>query len=286
MTRRRFLQWAGSWPALALQAWPAGAGAAAAGEATRSYSFGVVPQQSAAELARAWIPLFNVLSEAAGFGLRFATAPTIPAFEQRLAAGEYDFAYMNPYHYTVFSQKPGYRALAREKDRRLRGIVVVRQDSPLRTLADLAQREIAYPAPASFAATVLVRAELERQGIVTTPRFVGSHESVYLNVARGLHPAGGGIPRTLQSMEPEVRNQLRVLASTREYTPHAIAAHPRVPATAVQALARALLAADSTPRGKAALAGVGMTALTGAQDSDWADVRSLGIQTLANLLKE
>lgn len=286
MTRRRFLQWAGSWPALALPAWQADAAAATPGAAPRIYSFGVVPQQSAAELARAWIPLLNVLSEATGFGLRFTTAPSIPIFEQRLAAGEYDFAYMNPYHYTVFSQKPGYRALAREKDHRLRGIVVVHRDSPLRKLSDLAQREIAYPAPASFAATVLVRAELERQGIATTPRFVGSHESVYLNVARGLHAAGGGIPRTLQGMEPEVRHQLRVLASTREYTPHAFAAHPRVPAAAVELLAGALQAADGTPRGKAALAGVGMAAIVPAQDSDWADVRSLGIQTLANLLKE
>ena len=95
---------------------------------SRSFSFGVVPQQSATELAKAWIPLFNTLAEAAGFGLRFATAPNIPVFEKRLAAGEYDFAYMNPYHYTVFSQKPGYRAFAREKGRRLRGMVVVRKD--------------------------------------------------------------------------------------------------------------------------------------------------------------
>jgi len=260
-------------------------GLAGAADAARTYSFGVVPQQSSSELAKAWIPLFNVLSARAGFGLRFATAPDIPTFEKRLATGEYDFAYMNPYHYTVFSQKPGYRAFAREQGRRLRGMVVVRKDSPLRTLADLARREVAFPAPASFAATVLVRAELERQGIAITPRFVGSHESVYLNVVRGVHVAGGGIPRTLQAMEPAVRDELRVLWSTKDYTPHALAAHPRVPAAAVAALLAAMEGAAAAAPGKAALQGVGFNGIEAAQDTDWADVRGLGIKTLADLLK-
>ena len=100
-------------------------GARAANDAP-NYSFGIVPQQSASALARTWIPVFNVLAAHSGLGLRFTTAPDIPAFEKRLAAGAYDFAYMNPYHYTVFSLKPGYRAFAHEKGRRLRGLVVVR----------------------------------------------------------------------------------------------------------------------------------------------------------------
>jgi phosphonate transport system substrate-binding protein len=264
---------------------PLMASRAHAADGARNFTFGVVPQQSASELAKAWIPLFNVLSERAGFGLRFATAPSIPIFERRLAAGEYDFAYMNPYHYTVFSQKPGYRAFAREKGRRLRGMVVVRKDSALRELADLARREIAFPAPASFAATVLVRAELERLGIAVTPRFVGSHESVYLNVVRGVFPAGGGIPRTLQAMEPAVRDELRLLWSTKDYTPHALAAHPRVPADAVARLLDAMEGADAGAAGKAALQGVGFNGIEAAKDADWADVRGLGIKTLAELLK-
>lgn len=270
---------------LVLAGLPLLSGLARAADAARTYSFGVVPQQSASELAKAWIPLLNVLSARAGFGLRFATAPDIPTFEKRLTAGEYDFAYMNPYHYTVFSQKPGYRAFAREQGRRLRGMVVVRKEASLRTLADLAHREVAFPAPASFAATVLVRAELERQGIAITPRFVGSHESVYLNVVRGVHVAGGGIPRTLQAMEPAVRDDLRVLWSTKDYTPHALAAYPRVPAAAVAALLAAMEGAAADAPGKAALQGVGFNGIEAAKDADWADVRGLGIKTLADLLK-
>jgi phosphonate transport system substrate-binding protein len=163
--------------------------------------------------------------------------------------------------------------------------VVVRKDSPWRELTQLSQSEVAFPAPASFAATVLVRAELERLSIPITPRFVGSHESVYLNVARGVHLAGGGIPRTLQAMEPEVRDALRVLWSTKEYTPHALAAHPRVAAADVTRLLAAMEGAAATAAGKAALQGVGFMGIEPAKDTDWNDVRGLGIQTLAALLK-
>lgn len=250
----------------------------------KNYTVGIVPQQSASELARIWIPVFNVINERAGVPLRFATAPDIPAFEKRLAAGTYDLAYMNPYHYTVFSQKPGYVAFAKEKGRRLRGIVVVRKDSPITDLTGLAGKEVSFPAPASFAATVLVRAELESKKINVQPKFVGSHESVYLNVAKGIHAGGGGIARTFQTMDAPVRDELRILWQTKDYTPHAFAAHPRVPAEIVTRVRDAMLLADSDARGKAALKDIGFNGIEAAQDSEWADVRALGIKTLAALL--
>ena len=69
--------------------------------------FGVVPQQSATKLAKQWVPLLNYLSEKTGHTIHFATAKDIPTFEQRCANGEYDLAYMNPYHYVVFHESPG-----------------------------------------------------------------------------------------------------------------------------------------------------------------------------------
>lgn len=250
----------------------------------KTYTFGIVPQQTASELARIWIPVFNVINERAGVPLRFATAPDIPAFEKRLVSGTYDLAYMNPYHYTVFSQKPGYAAFAKEKARRLRGIVVVRKDSPITDLAGLSGKEVSFPAPASFAATVLVRAELESKKISIQPKFVGSHESVYLNVAKGIHAGGGGIVRTFQTMDAPVRDELRILWQTKDYTPHAFAAHPRVPGDILGKVREAMLLADSDARGKAALKDIGFNGIESAQDADWADVRSLGIKTLAALL--
>jgi len=133
---------------------------------------------------------------------------------------------------------------------------------------------------------VLVRAEFERVGVSIKPVFVKSHESVYLNVAQRQIEAGGGIVRTLQTMDAPVRDELRVLWQTKDYTPHAFAAHPRVPAADLQALRAAMLTADSDPKMRSALEGIGFKGFDAAQDAEWNDVRALGISTLAALLKE
>jgi phosphonate transport system substrate-binding protein len=247
--------------------------------------WGVVPQQSAVELAKVWVPLIAWVSQHSRVPLRFATAPDIPTFEKRLLSGEYDLAYMNPYHYTAFNKKPGYQAFAKEKGRSLKGIVVVRKDAPYKTLEDLRDKEIAFPAPAAFAATVLVRAELKKRGISYTPKFVNSHESVYLNVSKRFMAAGGGIPRTFQTMETEIRQELRILHSTAEYSPHAFAAHPRVASEQVQAVLKSMQSLDKDTSGHGLLEPLGFKGFEAAQDAQWNDVRQLGINTLAELLR-
>lgn len=249
-------------------------------------SFGVVPQQSANKLAKLWTPVFLYLSDKTGEEIRFATANDIPAFEQRLLRGEYDFAYMNPYHYTVFHQKPGYQALARQKDKRIQGILVVRRDSPIQSLEALNQQVVAFPSPAAFAASVLPQAQLMRDGIAVEPRYVSSHDSVYLNVARGFMVAGGGVMRTFNNTAPEVREQLRILWTTPGYTPHAIAVHPRVDERIVLKIQAALANMHLDPEGAALLKSININAFDSAADADWDDVRSLNIQLLAPLLEK
>lgn len=249
-------------------------------------SFGVVPQQSANKLAKLWTPVFLYLSDKTGEEIRFATANDIPAFEQRLLRGEYDFAYMNPYHYTVFHQKPGYQALARQKDKRIQGILVVRRDSPIQSLEALNQQVVAFPSPAAFAASVLPQAQLMRDGIAVEPRYVSSHDSVYLNVARGFMVAGGGVMRTFNNTAPEVREQLRILWTTPGYTPHAIAVHPRVDERVVLKIQAALANMHLDPEGAALLKSININAFDSAADADWDDVRSLNIQLLAPLLEK
>lgn len=259
--------------------WPASAWAIEP-PANPIYSFGVAPEYSVTFLARVSVPLLNVLQSKSGLQLRFATAPDLPTFERRLAAGEYDFAYMDPYHYTVFHRHPGYRVFAKEKDRLLRGIVVVRQDAPYRELADLRGQTLVFPAPAAFAATLLARTEFARLGIAITPRFVTSHDSVYLNVARGFNPAGGGIVRTFERLQPEVRDRLRILWTTQAFPPSAFAAHPRIPVAVVERLQQAMLHLDDDATGRAALATIGFKAFATARDADYDVVRALHIELL------
>jgi phosphonate transport system substrate-binding protein len=251
------------------------AGAAAAQPNT--YTFGVVPQESASQLAANWTPVLARLSEKAGVKITFATAPDVPTFERRLAAGEYDFAYMNPYHFVVYNAKPGYRALARAKGEHIKGLVVVRKDSAVKSLKDLSGATLAFPTPGAFAATLLVQAELRRQGIAFKSKFVKSHNSVYRDVAKGLYPAGGGVPRTFNLMDPAITQDLRVLWTSAPFTTHAIATRPALDQAVRARVLAAMAQMNLEPGPLKALAEIGFSGFEPARDQDWDDVRRLNI---------
>ncbi len=259
-----------------------GAPCARAASPPRSIRFGIVPQQAARTLARRWSPLLAELSRRTGYRFRFATAPDIPAFERRVVAGEYDVAYMNPYHYVSFHASSGYRAVACESGKRLTGVLVVARDGDVSAIEQLNGRGLAFPAPAAFAAGLVVRAELARAGVAFTAHYVSSHDSVYRAVAEELYPAGGGILRTLKLAPPEVRDRLRVLWTSRGYTPHAIAVHPRLPADVAQRIAEAMYSLGTDAPGAAALAPLGFSSLAPARDADWDDVRALGLAPIVH----
>lgn len=246
--------------------------------------FGVVPQQSAGKLARSWGPILAHIENETGVKLRFSTAPSIPEFERRTAAGDYDIAYMNPYHYTVFHESPGYEAFAKARGKMIKGIVVVRKDSPVESLEDLAGHQLAFPAPAAFAASVLPRAKFSNENIDIEPKYVSSHDSVYLSVARGLYPAGGGIIRTLNTVDPTIKDQLKVLWTTKPYTSHALAALPTVDPDILVKVQTALFEMENTEHGRALLKNLNWKGIEEASDERWDDVRGLGIELLQMLI--
>jgi phosphonate transport system substrate-binding protein len=241
----------------------------------------VVPQETASILARRWTPFLAYLSAKTSYTLVFQTAKDNATFEERLAAGSYDAAYMNPAHYVRFHRAPGYYAFAKEKDTRLEGIVVVQKDAPYRTLADLGHHTLAFPAATAFAGSTLVQAQLNREGVPFAAVHLDSHDSVYLSVARGLYIAGGGIRRTLEGLKPGVRQQLRILSSTPSYTPHAFAAHPRVPAVVVASLRQAMEQMAEDSQGQQLLKSLLFTGFEAAHDVEWDDVRTLFLTFIA-----
>jgi phosphonate transport system substrate-binding protein len=181
---------------------------------TTPLSFAIVPQQSATKLAKLWAPILRYIGEKSGCALKFRTAKDIPTFEDRLLSGEYDLAYMNPYHYTLLHEKQGYLAFAKQRDKLLAGVIVTRTDGDIREIAQLDSATLCFPSPAAFAASMLPRAFLQSQGLHFTAKYVSSHDSVYRNVAMGRYPAGGGIQRTFNNIDKKIRDQFTF------YIPH------------------------------------------------------------------
>ena len=238
------------------------------------YSFAIVPQQSPGKLARAWVPVLQYLSEKSGYKLRFETTRDIPSFEWKLSQEAFDFSYMNPYHYVVYHNK-GYQALAKASNRKILGIIVVRKDSELRALDDLRASTIAFPSPNAFAASMIPRAILKESHVAFEPKYVSSHDSVYLEVERGIVKAGGGVMRTFATTAPTVRDKLKILWTSEGYTPHAFAVHQRVPDQVRKAVYNAMEAMRHDAKGRRLLEHLKLEGIEAANNADWDDIRRL-----------
>jgi phosphonate transport system substrate-binding protein len=80
------------------------------------------------------------------------------------------------------TKRKKYQPLLADGQDLLTGILVVRSDNPIKNLNDLKGKNVSFPAPNSFAASLLIRAELAKQKIEVNPVFVKTHSNVYRSV--------------------------------------------------------------------------------------------------------
>jgi phosphonate transport system substrate-binding protein len=244
------------------------------------YRFGVVPQFEPRKLFDIWQPILDELEQRTGLMFRMEGSPKIPDFELAFMTGAFDFAYMNPYHAMLAAEEQGYEPLVRDGGRSLRGVLVVRKDSPIREVTELEGREVAFPAPNALGASLLTRADLASMyGVTVKPFYVQTHSSVYLHVHLGLAAAGGGVASTLARQAPEIRNDLRVLYRTRPMSPHPVTAHPRVPKEDRELVRRAFLDMGKTEAGAAILAKVPIAKVVAASVGDYVELRNWGLES-------
>jgi len=243
-------------------------------ENTKSvYTIAFVPQHSPRKIIKIWGPVVKALSKKTGIKLKLRVDKSIPDFEKKLDQAQYDFVYMNPYHYTIF-HKNGYNAFAKAKNKKIQGIFVTKVGNNIKTLADFANQSICFPSPNAFAATILTQSALKNANIKYSVNYVLSHDSVYGNVEQGTFSAGGGIKRTFKVFNSEnPANDLHIVWQSKKYTPHAFASNSKVPKNVADKISRALLSLPlellKAPKIK--------EGFISAVDSDWDDVRALRI---------
>lgn len=214
------------------------------------FTFGVVPQFTTQKINDIWSPLLAELSARSGDTYTLTIEPDINEFESAFQRGDYDFAYMNPWHGVVANEAQGYLPIIRDGASTLKGVLVVRADSGINRIEQLERPEIAFPSPNALGASLLMRAELATlHNIEVSPLYVRTHPSVYLNVALGKSIAGGGVMRTLRAQPSAIQEQLKVIHETREISPHPISVHPRVSSEARDRFISAVNQAAASTRG-------------------------------------
>lgn len=241
--------------------------------AEKTYTFGVVPQFEQRKLYATWKPIVDELSKQTGLTFNLVTTLKIQDFEKAFMRGEFDFAYVNPYHVIQVHDSQGYLPLVADEIP-LRGIIVVRKDGPIQKAAELNGKTVAFPSPNALGASLLVRSDLEQVHHATiTPLYVTTHSSVYLHVIKDLVAAGGGVEKTLQEQDESLKAQLRVIYTTRACPPHPVAAHPRVPRQDREIVRKALLAISASANGQEMLQKVPARKLVPVSYDDYAVMR-------------
>ncbi len=218
--------------------------------APQVYRVDVVPQLAPATLFSRWAPALDQLGKATGLCLELRIAATIPDFEQALLAGRPDFAFVNPYHLVMARRTQAYLPLLRDGKVALSGVLVVRSEDGVTDLRQLDGKQVAFPAPNAFAASLLIRAELASKGIRITPVYVKTHANVFRTVSLGDMPAGGAVNNTLEREPDSLRLRLRVLHETARFAPHPFIGHARVPRAQRDKLVRAFMQLAATEAGQ------------------------------------
>lgn len=243
------------------------------------YAFGVVPQFEARRLHAIWSPILKQLNDRTGYRFALKGAPTIADFEKAFMRGDYDFAYMNPYHYIIANKTQRYQPLLRDQGKKLFGVLVVRKDSHINDVSQLDGQKIAFPSPNALGAALQMRQELhDIFHIQIQPVYVKTHDSVYLNVLLGKTQAGGGVQKTLRSKPQAYQQSLKIIHKTRQVAPHPIVVHPRVPQKVKQAVFDAFLAMGRTEAGKKQLAKIPIKQIGAATHADYVPLLEMKLE--------
>jgi len=238
----------------------------------------VVPQLTPVEMHRSWAPVVDALA-AAGLNCELVIHPTIPKFEGEFLDGRADLVFLNPYHMVMARRAHGYIPLLRDR-RALEGVLVVRQDAPYRELGQLQGQRLSFPAPNALAASLYIRAVLEREyRLRYEAHFAQNHRNAVRQVLVGDSAAAGVVKTTFEMEPPQVREDLRILYTTPALAPHPLAVHPRVPAAQRQHIRDTLLAIAADPLRQALLPAIQMpNPLPADFARDYAPLTRIGVE--------
>ena len=244
------------------------------------YTLAVVPQLPALTTHKMWAPFIQHLEQDTGLDFELKIYSTSPEFEVDMLAGKPDFVFMNPYHQIMGRRAQGYIPLIRDNAKLIYGIVVVARDGPIKNINDLKGKEIAFPAPNAYAASLYIRALLSvKERLDYRPRYLATHTDVYRHVILGKAAAGGAVNTTLERETDSVRSQLRILYQTPASAPHPLSVHPRIAASVGQTLQAAIIALESDPTQREMLKGVQlMQPVQADYERDYQPLEKLGLE--------
>lgn len=197
----------------------------------RTVKVAVLPLYSAITLYDRYEPLMRFLSEKTGYEFKLLIPRDFDDFIRVVKSGSVDFSYQNPYIFALINREMELRPLVltlgedrspEEQDgsgKIFRGVIITRENSPIRRLEDLRNKKVLITSPMSAGGFLSQKIFLAHNGIDTDRdlRIIDGkkQENVIFGVYRGDADAGFVRESALVVWKNEIdMNKIRILART------------------------------------------------------------------------
>lgn len=211
----------------------------------------VVPYLTTSVLLKLFEPIRAHLERALGRRVELYTAPDIRTHIRRIQKPEFDAVITAAHMGRIAQLDAGYVPVAGFESP-LRGIIAVRRDSPIRSIADLRGRTLSVN-DRMLLVSIVTLEDLRDRGLrFDELRFVSSvtQNSSLLSVARGDVDAAITANFTLNQIPPEQSQDIRAIYTTERLPNVMFLAHPALPAADRGLMQRALTGFGDTPEGQ------------------------------------
>lgn len=246
---------------------------------TQGLIFGVHPFMPAAELHQRFCPLLGYLEARLGIPVELKIASDHAEAVRMCVDSRVDFAFVGPSLYVKAAQQNSRIVpvgVIRKEHARLRGVIVVREDSPLTELKDLKGARFAFVEPEATVGFHVPLYVLAQSGVhlqdLAGYRFLGNHPNVGYAVLAGRFDAGA---MKYEMFERLQSSGLRILAYTPEVVDQTLLATARVEPHLVEEVKNILCQMDAHPEGIRVLTQLraDIAEIAPVEDADFASLR-------------
>ena len=244
---------------------------------TSAYKFGVLPYLSTTRLENIYAPVSAELSLALRHKVNFRTSSSHDRFLNSLKQQRYDIALIQPFWYPPAVGQFGYQPLVRMQEPFI-SLIMVLDDSPLRSVNDLKGKIIATP-PAFAPVVYMARRALKEAGLIPDKdvqlRAFKSVDSCFQQVLIGSADACITPPFAVAIIEEKMGMKLRALLKTTSIPNLSIVVHKRIPADKREQLKNIFLSWRQDNAGKRLLDRMKTQGFVPAIDKEYDVVRAL-----------
>lgn len=246
---------------------------------------GVFPRRNPSEMTEMFAPLADYLSHQLGQPVKIETMPDFNSFWDAVAAKRYHLVHYNQYHYVRSHKQLGYQLVAMNEEQgksQLAGVIMVRSDSGIRSLADLRGRIIVFGGNKHAMNSYVTPTYLLRQAGLKAgdyqEEFATNPPNVALSVFFKRHIAGG--IGDIVSDTPFVRekvdvSKLMVIAKSPPVPHLPWAVRGDIPVPLRVRIQQALLEVKQSPDAARILKAAALSGIVAAEDSQYDYVRKV-----------